>query len=69
MTPGGYIAWWCSGWAGEAGHYGRNTGTGGLLTVRNASWNGTLGAGASTSFGFTVGGGSSAPAALACSGS
>ncbi|MER6920046.1 cellulose binding domain-containing protein [Streptomyces spiralis] len=34
--------------------------------MRNVSWNGTLGAGGSTTFGFTVSGGSAPPATLTC---
>lgn len=45
---------------------GQSTGTSGSVTVRNAAWNGTLGAGGSTTFGFTVNGGSTAPTALTC---
>jgi len=47
---------------------GVNTGTTGSITVRNASYNGTLGAGASTIFGFTATGSSSAaPTNMGCS--
>ncbi|MGV9347691.1 cellulose binding domain-containing protein [Streptomyces spiralis] len=45
---------------------GQNTGTSGTVSVRNVSWNGTLGAGGSTTFGFTVSGGSAPPATLMC---
>lgn len=45
---------------------GTNTGTSGNVTVRNAPYNGTLGAGASTTFGFTVNGGSTAPGNVTC---
>jgi hypothetical protein len=38
---------------------------GSTVTVRNASWNGALAAGASTTFGFIVDGGDSVPT-LAC---
>ena len=40
---------------------GTLTTDGSVATVRNVSWNGALGAGASASFGFVVGGGASAP--------
>ncbi|GAA3273960.1 MULTISPECIES: cellulose binding domain-containing protein [Dactylosporangium] len=40
---------------------GTNTGTSGNVTVRNAAYNGTLGAGATTTFGFTATGDSSPP--------
>lgn len=46
---------------------GTNTGSSGNVTVRNAPYNGTLGAGASTNFGFTVNGGSTAPSNVTCS--
>ncbi|WP_416968070.1 cellulose binding domain-containing protein [Streptomyces sp. 4F14] len=45
---------------------GQSTGTTGNVTVRNASWNGALGVGASTTFGFTVSGGTTAPSGLSC---
>ncbi len=46
---------------------GVNTGTSGVVTVRNASYNGTLGANASTTFGFTANGnGSTAPGGVSC---
>ncbi|MFD7702111.1 cellulose binding domain-containing protein [Streptomyces caelestis] len=49
---------------------GRNTGTGGVVTVRNTDWNGSVAPGSTTAFGFTATGGSStAPHALACAGS
>jgi endo-1,4-beta-xylanase len=40
---------------------GVNTGTSGTVSVRNAAYNGSLGANASTSFGFLVNGSSSTP--------
>jgi endo-1,4-beta-xylanase len=46
---------------------GVNTGTSGTVSVRNAAYNGSVGANASTSFGFLVNGSSStAPGALSC---
>ncbi|BCJ45887.1 beta-xylanase [Actinoplanes ianthinogenes] len=46
---------------------GVSTGTSGTISVRNADYNGTLGANASTSFGFLVNGSSStAPVVVAC---
>jgi endo-1,4-beta-xylanase len=46
---------------------GVNTGTGGTVSVRNAAYNGSVGANASTSFGFLVNGSSNAaPGALSC---
>jgi len=46
---------------------GVNTGTSGSVTVRNASWNGTLAPGASTSFGYTgTGDGSGQPSNVSC---
>ncbi len=49
---------------------GTNSGTSGDVTVRNASYNGAVGAGASTSFGFIVNGANStAPGNLSCTSS
>jgi endo-1,4-beta-xylanase len=46
---------------------GVNSGTSGAVTVRNAPYNGTLGAGASTSFGYTgAGDGSQVPGNISC---
>lgn len=46
---------------------GVNTGTSGTVSVRNADYNGSLGANASTTFGFLVNGSSStAPSGLSC---
>jgi endo-1,4-beta-xylanase len=46
---------------------GANTGTSGAISVRNVSYNGSLGGGASTTFGFLVNGSSNtAPSGLAC---
>ena len=45
---------------------GTPSGSSGAVTVGNAPWNGALGAGQSTSFGF-VGSGSAAPTAVTCS--
>ncbi|MEV4481452.1 cellulose binding domain-containing protein [Micromonospora coxensis] len=46
---------------------GVNTGTTGVVTVRNAPYNGTVGANASTTFGFTAtGNGAVAPSAITC---
>ena len=46
---------------------GTNSGTTGAITVKNASFNGSLGAGASASFGFTALGNSSpAPSSVSC---
>jgi endo-1,4-beta-xylanase len=46
---------------------GTNTGTSGAVSVRNAAYNGTLGANASTSFGFIVNGSSNAaPGNISC---
>ncbi len=45
---------------------GRNSGTTGEVTVTNADWNGVLGTGASTSFGFVGNGTPPAAGALAC---
>ncbi|WP_433619284.1 cellulose binding domain-containing protein [Dactylosporangium sp. CA-139114] len=46
---------------------GTNTGTTGNVTVRNAAYNGTLGAGATTTFGFTATGPSTpAPSGITC---
>ena len=48
---------------------GVNTGTTGTVSVRNASYNGSLGANASTTFGFLANGSSSAaPGNLSCTG-
>jgi endo-1,4-beta-xylanase len=46
---------------------GVNSGTSGTVTVQNASYNGSLAAGGSTTFGFTANGTASAPTALSCS--
>jgi endo-1,4-beta-xylanase len=46
---------------------GVNSGTSGAVTVKNAPYNGTLGAGASTSFGYTgSGNGSTLPSNISC---
>ncbi len=46
---------------------GVNTGTSGSVSVRNAAYNGTLGANASTTFGFTAtGNGAAAPSGVSC---
>ncbi|MEU0962745.1 cellulose binding domain-containing protein [Micromonospora aurantiaca] len=46
---------------------GVNTGTSGSVSVRNAAYNGTLGANASTTFGFTAtGNGARAPSGVSC---
>ncbi|MFF0878352.1 cellulose binding domain-containing protein [Micromonospora aurantiaca (nom. illeg.)] len=46
---------------------GVNTGTSGSVSVRNAAYNGTLGANASTTFGFTAtGNGVAAPSGVSC---
>ncbi|MEV0199805.1 cellulose binding domain-containing protein [Nonomuraea sp. NPDC050691] len=46
---------------------GVNTGTSGAITVKNASYNGTIAGNGSTTFGFTAGGaGSTAPAGVTC---
>ncbi|WP_203918933.1 glycoside hydrolase family 11 protein [Rugosimonospora africana] len=46
---------------------GVNSGTSGAVTVKNAAYNGTLGAGASTSFGYTGSGdGSQTPSNISC---
>ncbi|ADL45508.1 cellulose binding domain-containing protein [Micromonospora aurantiaca (nom. illeg.)] len=46
---------------------GVNTGTSGSVSVRNAAYNGTLGANASTTFGFTAtGNGATAPSGVSC---
>ncbi|MDH6223863.1 MULTISPECIES: endo-1,4-beta-xylanase [Streptomyces] len=46
---------------------GVHTTSGSTVTVKNQSWNGSLAAGASTTFSFTVNGGNAAPAVGACS--
>jgi endo-1,4-beta-xylanase len=47
-----------------------NTGTSGAISVRNAPYNGTVGANASTSFGYVVNGGSNAaPSNISCTSS
>ncbi len=49
---------------------GVNSGTSGAITVRNAPYNGTIAAGASTTFGYTgTGDGSGTPSGVTCSGS
>jgi endo-1,4-beta-xylanase len=45
---------------------GTNSGTSGTVSVKNASYNGTLGGGASTTYGYTASGGSGAPSGLTC---
>jgi endo-1,4-beta-xylanase len=46
---------------------GTNTGTSGAITVKNAAYNGSLAANASTTFGFIVNGSSTAaPSNLSC---
>ncbi|MFC7278673.1 endo-1,4-beta-xylanase [Paractinoplanes rhizophilus] len=45
---------------------GVNTGASGAITVRNAPYNGSLGANASTSFGFVANGSSTAPGNISC---
>ena len=46
---------------------GINTGTSGAVSVRNAAYNGSLGANASTSFGFLVNGSTNAaPGSISC---
>jgi len=46
---------------------GVNTGTSGTVTVKNAPYNGSLGAGASTTYGFTASGSSSTAPTATCS--
>jgi endo-1,4-beta-xylanase len=49
---------------------GTNTGTSGAVTVKNASYNGTLAPGSSTTFGFTANGnGATAPSSISCTSS
>jgi poly(3-hydroxybutyrate) depolymerase len=49
---------------------GTNTGTAGSVTVKNASYNGNLGSGASTTFGFTAAGSNTnAPSNVTCASS
>ncbi|MGW0930265.1 cellulose binding domain-containing protein [Streptomyces sp. NPDC002644] len=48
---------------------GTPTTSGSTVTVRNAAWNGSLAAGASTGYGFTAGGGGSVPTVTGCSAS
>jgi hypothetical protein len=45
---------------------GVNTGTTGAITVRNAVYNGALGANATTTFGFTATGASTPPSGITC---
>ncbi|WP_369015841.1 cellulose binding domain-containing protein [Actinocrinis puniceicyclus] len=46
---------------------GVNSGSSGSISVKNAAYNGTISAGASTSFGFTANGdGSLAPSGVSC---
>ncbi|WP_030559139.1 cellulose binding domain-containing protein, partial [Streptomyces exfoliatus] len=48
---------------------GEHSGTSGLVTVRNASWNGPTAPGATAVFGFTATGSSTpAPSGLTCTG-
>ncbi|MBN1170775.1 MAG: cellulose binding domain-containing protein, partial [Micromonosporaceae bacterium] len=42
------------------------TADGSTMTVRNETWNGTLAAGASTTFGYVIDGGDAPPASLSC---
>ena len=46
---------------------GINSGTSGNVSVKNASYNGSLGGGASTSFGFVANGNSSSTPSVSCS--
>jgi len=49
---------------------GVNSGTSGAITVKNAAYNGSIGAGSSTTFGFTANGnGSAAPSSISCTSS
>jgi cellulase/cellobiase CelA1 len=49
---------------------GVNSGTSGAVTVQNASYNGTVAAGASTTFGYTANGnGSLTPGTIGCTSS
>jgi endo-1,4-beta-xylanase len=49
---------------------GVNSGTSGAISVKNASYNGSLGAGGSTTFGFTANGnGATAPSNISCTSS
>jgi endo-1,4-beta-xylanase len=48
---------------------GTNTGTSGSISVTNASFNGALAAGASTTFGYTATGTASAPTGISCTSS
>ncbi|MBR7834442.1 glycoside hydrolase family 11 protein [Actinospica durhamensis] len=45
---------------------GTNSGTSGAISVANASFNGSLAAGASTSFGYTASGTASTPTGISC---
>jgi endo-1,4-beta-xylanase len=45
---------------------GVNSGTSGAVTVKNAPYNGSLGGGASTSFGYTGSGSSTTPSSISC---
>lgn len=48
---------------------GTNSGTTGAITVKNAAYNGSLAAGASTTFGYTATGTASTPTGITCSSS
>jgi len=64
---------WTATWTWPAGNTftqvwnGRPGPAGTTVTVRNESYNGNIGPGTSTSFGFTASGSSAAPATVACS--
>lgn len=45
---------------------GVNSGTSGAITVKNAAYNGTIGAGSSTTFGYTANGSATAPSSISC---
>ena len=63
---------WTASWTLPAGAAltqvwnGRSVGSGQNASVRNETYNGTLGAGATTSFGFTASGNSAEPATVGC---
>lgn len=63
------VAWNLSGGTVSQVWNGRMTVQGGLITVRNETWNGSLGAGASTTFGLIGGGTAPTSASLTCTSS
>ncbi|SHL57200.1 cellulose binding domain-containing protein, partial [Actinacidiphila paucisporea] len=71
-TGSSAISGWTASWSQPAGDTITSLwnavqgSSGGLTTAKNAPYNGTLGAGASTTFGYTVNGGAAPTLTLSC---